>query len=380
MKITLLKYDGNSWEELRKSEAAAPTKASLVLCFADKSYLQTGNTYAMLRPKFPNAVILTCSTAGEIYHTQVMDESISVAAIEFAHTQIVPHAVHISDYPGSVEAGKALMQLFDKTGLSYVLVISDGAHVNGSALVQGMNEIAGPDILITGGLAGDGDRFRSTLVGFNNKAEEGLIVAVGFYGDKLKVGHGSRGGWETFGLERMVTRSEVNVLYEIDDKNALELYKRYLGPDADSLPGAALLYPLAVTLPGIEEPVVRTILSVNEEAGSMTFAGDIPKGAKVRFMRANFDKLTNAASNAASQSSLENERMPDFALLISCVGRKMILQSRTEEEVEAVESVFGNQTLLSGFYSYGELSPIVNGSGCQLHNQTMTITTFYEME
>ena len=112
----------------------------------------------------------------------------------------------------------------------------------------------------------------------------------------------------------------------------------------------------------------------------MTFAGDIPKGAKVRFMRANFDKLTSAASDAAIQTQIVNATPPAFALLISCVGRKMILSSRTEEEVDAVDEIFKHKTLLSGFYSYGEISPLLKGQGCQLHNQTMTITTFDEAE
>lgn len=247
-------------------------------------------------------------------------------------------------------------------------------------MVRGINTIAESDMLVTGGLAGDGERFESTLVGLNDAPGEGIIVGIGLYGKNIKVGHGSKGGWETFGLERLVTKSSANVLYEIDNKNALELYKRYLGPDADALPGTALLYPLAVMLPGNAEPVVRTILSVNNEAGSMTFAGDLPEGTKVRFMRANFDKLTSAASDAAFHTKEKGENSPEFALLISCVGRKMVLGSRTEDEVDAVDEVFSHSTLLSGFYSYGEISPITKGQGCQLHNQTMTITTFNEME
>jgi len=334
----------------------------------------------MLTKKFPAAVVAICSTAGEIYHTAVVDEGITVTAIEFAHTEIKPRKVYIKDYKDSFDAGRALINQFDQKNLAYVMVLSDGGSVNGSELVRGINSITNEKILVTGGMAGDGDRFELTLVGLNGEPEQGLIAGIGFYGDKLKVAHGSKGGWETFGLERLVTRSDNNVLYEMDDKNALEVYKRYLGPDAEGLPATALLYPLSVMLAGNSEPVVRTILSVDPEAGSMTFAGDIPKGAKVRFMRANFDKLTSAASDAAIQTQIVNATPPAFALLISCVGRKMILSSRTEEEVDAVDEIFKHKTLLSGFYSYGEISPLLKGQGCQLHNQTMTITTFDEAE
>ena len=356
------------------------TNAGLVLCFGAKSLLSGDSVFAMLKEKFPKAEIAICSTSGEIFHTEVMDDTLSITAIEFEQTKVVPKQIRIESFTNSYEAGKALISQFDPAGLSYILVLSDGNHVNGSELVRGMNEIAGEQVLITGGLAGDGSEFSSTLVGLNNNAEEGLIAGIGFYGDKLRVQHGSQGGWETFGLEKLVTRSNANELFEIENYSALELYKQYLGPEAEGLPGSALLFPLTVKLPGTEEPVVRTILSIDDKKGSMIFAGDIPEGSKVRFMKANFDKLTNAASGAAALTHHNTDTYPDLALLISCVGRKLILKSRTEEEVEAVNEVFGHQTLLAGFYSYGEISPLKNGGRCALHNQTMTITTFHESE
>jgi len=360
---------------------AAEDKASLVLCFADKNRLQESNLYAILQPKFPKADIILVSTAGEICDTTVTEESVSVISMEFNKTQICTTTVNITAFENSYEAGKSLVSKLDKKGLRYIMIFSDGQLVNGSRLVQGINEAAA-GILVTGGLAGDGNRFQSTLVGVNGIPVEGMVVAIGFYGDHLVVGHGSRGGWETFGLEKTVSRSAVNVLYEIDGKNALGLYKHYLGSDAAALPWAALFYPLAVKLPDTGETVVRTILSIDENEGSMKFAGDIPQGAKVRFMHANFDRLTHAASGAATDSiaSTGHTRLPEFALLISCVGRKVIFQARIEDEVEAVDDVFLNNTPIAGFYSYGELSPLIPGNSCQLHNQTMTITTFYELE
>jgi hypothetical protein len=380
MKTALYQYQNNQWQKHQQSEDVNEAEAQLVLCFAGRHVLAGADVYALLRDKFPAANITMCSTAGEIYHTAVADDGFTVTAIQFAHTRIQPQKVHIKDYANSFDAGKALIGQFAPKDLSYVLVLSDGSSVNGSELVRGANSVTHENILVTGGLAGDGDRFETTLVGLNATPEEGLIVGIGFYGNKLKIQHGSKGGWETFGLERMVTKSAANVLFEMDNKNALDVYKKYLGPDADGLPGTALLYPLAITLPGNSEPVVRTILSVDHEAGSMTFAGDLPEGAKVRFMRANFDKLTSAASDAAIQTQPDSQTVPDFALLISCVGRKMVLGSRTEDEVDAVDEIFGHKTLLSGFYSYGEISPLIKGQGCQLHNQTMTITTFNETE
>jgi hypothetical protein len=380
MQTSLYSYTNQQFEKHPLSSLLHENEAQLVLCFGAKSILQNEDVYAILKDKFPAAVIAACSTAGEIYHTSVLDDTLAVTAVRFNKTTVQPKSISIKDYTDSYAAGKALMQQFDTNGLSYVLVLSDGSSVNGSELIRGINEIAKDKILVTGGLAGDGSNFNSTLVGLNCKPQQGLIAAIGFYGSAIKVAHGSKGGWETFGLEKQVTKSVNNVLYEIENKNALELYKQYLGSEADGLPGSALLFPLSVILPGEQEPVVRTILSIDETNGTMTFAGDIPVGSNVRFMKANFDKITNAASGAASEILQQENRIPRLALLVSCVGRKLILQSRVEEETEAVGEIFKQQTILTGFYSYGELSPLIPGGSCQLHNQTMTITTFYETE
>jgi hypothetical protein len=380
MKASLSLYRGDTILQHPKNDTTDDSDISLVLCFGSKLAIQTRHPFALLRKKYPAAQIAICSTAGEIFNTGVYDDTLSVTAISFQHTKVDAHTVETADYTNSYDAGRALLQKFDTAGLSYLMILSDGSHVNGTELVRGLNEASHYQLLITGGLAGDGADFQSTLVGLNAAPKEGVITAIGFYGNKIIVRHGTQGGWETIGPERLVTNSDNNVLYEIDGKNALDIYKRYLGPDADSLPGSALLFPLSVKHPDMAEAVVRTILSIGEEKGSMTFAGDIPVGSQVRFMKANFDKLTNAASAAALQTRFANEPPPKLALLVSCVGRKLILQSRTEEEVEAIDEIFKQQTLLTGFYSYGELSPFISEVKCQLHNQTMTITTFDETE
>ncbi len=208
----------------------------------------------------------------------------------------------------------------------------------------------------------------------------GNVIAIGFYGKNLIIGHGSLGGWDEFGHERIITKSDQNVLFQIDNKNALDLYKQYLGDYVNELPGSALLFPLSIRINGSDKNLVRTILSVNEENKSMTFAGNLPEGSKVRLMKANFDKLIEASSTAAenSFSSIKGSK-PNLAILISCVGRKLVLQERIEEEVEAAKDVLGNNATITGFYSYGEISPFNKSTQCELHNQTMTITTFTEV-
>ena len=194
------------------------------------------------------------------------------------------------------------------------------------------------------------------------------------------MGCGSRGGWDSFGSERLVTKADANVLYQLDGQSALDLYKQYLGEHAAGSPASGLLFPLSLSTSATERPVVRTILSVDEGEQSLTFAGDIPEGGRVSLMKATFDRLVEGASEAA-EKSLEGlgSRSPDLAICISCVGRKLLLKQRIEEEVEGVREVLGDKPVLAGFYSYGEIAPFESEVECSLHNQTMTITTFLEL-
>jgi len=356
-------------------------RVNLVIGLGDKAVLASADLYTRLRQDYPNAEISLCSTAGEIFDDSVQEGSVSVTAVEFEKTRVRSAMVDIADFNSrSYEAGKALIaKLMPFDELAYILVFSDGSRVNGSELVNGINSQTQGKVPVTGGLAGDGAAFQSTLVGLNAQPGYGHIVAIGLYGSDLEVSHGSMGGWESFGPERTITRSKANQLFAIDDESALDLYKKYLGPYAKELPGSALLFPLLVRLSNEEEPVVRTILSIDEGTRSMFFAGDVPEGAGVRFMKANFDRLVDAASAAAGQTlTAESRKRPSLSVLISCVGRKLILANRVTEEVEAVKEVFGDTTLITGFYSYGEIAPPAPRAQCQLHNQTMTITNLSE--
>jgi hypothetical protein len=377
MKTAIYRFQDNNWNVHPVSHQLVDDSVNLVLCFTAKKILQDRGTYESLKIKFPQADIAMCSTAGEIFQDEVLDGELMVIAIHFERTGIHSCALNIMDYSNSYAVGMALAKQLPKEQLRHVLVLSDGSKVNGSELVKGLAIQFDKEVLITGGLAGDGADFHSTLVGLNEQPKEGCVLAIGLYGDHIHVAHGSQGGWEIFGLEKRVTSSSGNVLMEMEDQNALTLYKKYLGPESGNLPGSALLFPLSVTIPGADKPVVRTILSINEEDQSMTFAGDIPVGSKVRFMKANFDRLTHAAAEAADFIATKSTT-PDFSLLISCIGRKLVLGEKTTEEVKAVSKIFGDNAIQAGFYSYGEITPFNEGGKCQLHNQTMTITSFYE--
>ncbi|WP_338876099.1 FIST N-terminal domain-containing protein [Spirosoma sp. SC4-14] len=378
MKIGQLRFVDGNWEQISETPGFQPEKAHLVLTFGERKLLESTIPYSYLHALYPNAQIVINSTSGEIISDKVQDNSLVVTAIEFEKSTVRTVQVDIFDHKESYQAGEAIAHALDDANLAAIILISDGGVVNGSDLIEGTNRSLNRLVPVIGGLAGDADRFERTLVGVNQDPAAGKVVGIGLYGADLKVGHGSMGGWDVFGPEREVTKSSYNELYQIDDRIALDLYKDYLGKYADGLPGTALLFPLSIRVTPDSKPLVRTILSIDETAKSMTFAGDIPEGARVRFMRANMDRLVEASATAAQKSLQQLGKTPELALLISCVGRKLVLGQRTEEEVEVARDIFGNQPIMTGFYSYGEIAPAGPATPGELHNQTMTITILSE--
>jgi len=345
---------------------------TLVLVFGGAGYRDAPAPLAELTRAYPRAKVTGCSSAGEIHGARISDDTLSVVVVRFDKTHVrLARATLGAD---STDAGASLARELAAPDLRAVLVFSDGLAVNGTALLRGIHSVVGRDVIVTGGLAADGDRFQHTWVFHEGGPVEGSVVAVGLYGDAVGVSHGSRGGWDVFGPERIVTRAEQNVLYELDGEPALDLYKKYLGDRAAGLPSTALLFPLALrTTAGV---VVRTILGVDEATQSMTFAGDVPKDSVVQLMRANFDRLIDGAADAGRDAVAP--RSPSVALAVSCVGRRIVLGERTEEEVEGAFESVPDGDVLVGFYSYGEISPLATGECGVLHNQTMTLTRLWE--
>jgi hypothetical protein len=377
-----LKLVQESWttnDMTHVSGAEELARADLVLGFGAPQLISDANVWRGLREKWSDALIVACSTAGEISGTQVFDDSLALTAIQFDHTQVRCAEVVLSEGTCSAEVGRRLAEQLVGTDLTHVFVLSDGLKVNGSELVAGLTAALPPHVSVTGGLSGDGARFERTYVCVNRFDGLHRVAAIGFYGKRLQVSFASMGGWDTFGPERRVTRSKENVLYELDGQPALDLYEQYLGEHAAALPASGLSFPLSVRSTRDQPGVVRTILAIDREARSLTFAGDVPMGAYAQLMRANFERLVQGAEGAARTclGGIQHSA-PQLAILISCVGRKLVLKQRIEEEVEGVRQVLGEATPLTGFYSYGEISPFTPTARCELHNQTMTITTLSE--
>ncbi len=355
--------------------APQPNMSSVLLAFGSPTLFAAN--LPRLRDSLPNSLIAGCSTAGDIANDAIYDDTLVLTLLEFASTTAVMESVTVTSPDQTMVAAQQLARQLPTEQLKHVFVFSDGLHVNGSSLAAVLNRYLPLGVTVTGGLAGDGPRFQNTRVFDANGAHTQRIIALGLYGKQLHVGYGSMGGWESFGPERKITRSHGNVLYELDGQSALSLYKMYLGEAAAELPASGLLFPLHLHANDDRQGVVRTILSIDEAQQSMIFAGDMPQGATVRLMRAHFDRLIDGATGAAQLAAFSDDEAA-FALLVSCVGRRLVLQQQCQQEIVAVQRVLGPHTIVTGFYSYGELCPQGQLRDCSLHNQTMTITSLRE--
>lgn len=365
---------GDRWSAPRPG---APLHPQLALVFGSTAQVTDPAAWTQLTAMYPGARVVACSTAGELADVELYEDGLVATAIALEHGRIEVAAVALIEAGDSAALGALLASRLPRAGLVHVLVLSEGLKVNGSALVAGLRTVLPATVGLSGGLSGDDARFAQTAICLDRPAPSEQIVAIGLYGERLHVGCGSRGGWEPFGPERLITRSTGNILHELDGEPALDLYRRYLGEHAAGLPASGLSFPLAIR-GASGEPVVRTILAIDDATRSLTFAGDVPTGHRARLMKTNVTGLVDGAERAASTSRAGADASPDLALLISCVGRKLVMKQRTEEELEAVRGALGARTVLTGFYSYGEIAPFSPTAPCELHNQTMTVTTISE--
>jgi hypothetical protein len=359
-------------------------EASLVFYFGAREALASGVRYEEIGRMFPAAHTLGCSTGGQINNNDISDDEIVAVAIRFDHTQVRLCRQDINGPHQSRDCGLAIGRELNADDLAGVFVLSDGLNVNGSELVSGITSALGSKVPLTGGLAGDGSAFKETLVGGDCAPRPRVVAGIGLYGAAIRVGHGSAGGWDLFGPRRRVTKSAGNVLFELDGEPALDLYERYLGPEeSKGLPGSALLFPIQVyDADRPDSAVVRTVLAVDQDARSMTFAGDVQQGWTAQLMRGSLDRLSAGAADAARQARCGLDAKGAYqplSILVSCIGRRLLMGQQTTDETRAAGSELGPDTPRVGFYSYGEISPHANSGICQLHNQTMTVTTLAEV-
>jgi hypothetical protein len=360
-------------------KASPLPSANLVLVFGSVKRFDESKLSATLKERYPTAQIIGCTTAGEINGEGVFDDSLQVTAIQWERTSMRVADLRVSDMKSSFQTGASLATTLKTDNLRAILVFSDGLSVNGTDVLKGLHSVVGNDIPIVGGMAGDNAAFTRTLLLHNESVSSNQVIAIGLYGNHLITANGALGGWKPYGPPRKVTRSDKNVVYEMDGKPALPLYRMYIGEHyAKGLPGTGLKFPFAIVgAGGRDVETVRTLLSIDAANNSLTFAGDVPEGETVRLCQTTHDRLVEGAGGAAKMVSASLPTLaatfPGLAICVSCVGRKLVMAEQISDEIRIVKDTLGAQASITGFYSNGEFCPGSNTDQSVLHNQTMTI-------
>ena len=357
-----------------KKQNELDSKNTLVFAFYNRKNKKEAE---LIKSRFLNSTVIGCSSAGSILLDCIYENETVVSVLKLEKSTFNKKTYSCSEVDNSVEIGEQIGRDLMGPNIKGIILLTEGLIVNGSKLTTGINNIIKEKIYIGGGMAGDGMAFESTSVLDGDESSCKKIIAVALYGEDLEFISDHDGGWQNFGPTRTVTKSQNNILFEIDGKPALTLYKEFLGEAlSGKLPASALYYPLSIT--GEDgETAVRSILSVNETELSLTFAGDLPEGSSVRLMHSTLARLKEAAKNS-SQKVYEklDKSLNTFILVLSCVGRKVVLGEYTEDELKEVKDKFPNSSI-TGFYSYVEFS-IGKEVPCQLHNQTLTLIGIQE--
>ncbi|MFV9551243.1 FIST signal transduction protein [Algibacter sp. PT7-4] len=374
--VQLRKYKDKDWEFLTPPEQLVNP---LVLVFGKRIVLEDSKVYTTIKKIFPDGHIVFGSTGGNITANSIYEDCLTVTAIQLEKSTFNVEHINLSQTNlNSYDAGVRLVNNLKKDDLKYILVISDGSFVNGSELIKGMNNSVSNNVLITGGLCADNIKFERTLVSYNENPKDGEIVAIGFYGEHIEISSSISDGWQPFGPERIITKSKGNILYELDNKPALDLYKKYLGDKANNLPASALHYPLLIKTEQEDLPYIRSILNINKEYNAMIFAGDVPLNSKAQLMMTSADNLIKATQTAIQQAYKPISNKPQLALLVSGVGRKIKLNQRVIEEVQEVNKNLEHPITVCGFYGYGEIAPLHEENMCKMHSQSIAITFISE--
>jgi hypothetical protein len=333
-----------------------------------------------VRQAFPRAVLAGCSSSGDIYRDHILDQSWIMTGIHFENsaTRCLAVDTNLENLDDAKPAGERLAGKLPVENLRLVLLFSPGLGVNGDALVEGLTGKLPQGVSVFGGLAGDNAHYFQTYTLGPSGIAPRQVVAVGLYGQHLQPTVISGGGWQPFGLRRKITRAQGSRLYELDGQPVLGLYKRYLGPYASGLPVSGLLFPLEILDGDDTGSVLRSIYGVDEATQSILLAGSVKEGTHARLMLTSPDTLVMGAEVAAREVRQAHGKAPELVYCVSCVGRKLMMGERTEEEILAIRDVLGEQAPLAGFYSNGEIASVMKSGVAKFHNQTMTMLLLSE--
>jgi hypothetical protein len=322
---------------------------------------------------------------GTITHKGIEDEGVIVMALSFKKMRAeIEYAEGIIE--NSQKAGEILGEKLIKRGTLPRILLIFSAVIGGAPVdpfLLSLKKKLGNAVDLIGGGTGDEMTMESSMYQFyNDKVLTKSVVGVGFWGDfssSLKAEH----GWEPLGLSMKITKSENNLISEINKRPAIEIFKKYFreeeikDPKFFSGKGEGFLYPLGI-ISEKEKIVIRQIIGSTQK-GELICANSLPKNATVRLMQAQGDKIPETAKKIGNYivSQLGGKK-PQLAFIFDCVTRRALLAPDHQKEIDALRTVIGDKTPVFGYYSYGEICSAKKEKEWFFHNETFTAAVLAE--
>jgi len=328
--------------------------------------------------KYP-FLIFGSTTVGEIYADKELgihekEESIVCMLLDINPSAISLKLLQVEDEhyyrAGERVASWAKQQFSNPT----IITVTSGLAFDNDAYTQG---IVGSGIeYVFGGAAGDDLILKDTFIFSKDNFSNHGVIALAIDKDKIDIVGARAFGWTGMGKERIVTKAHKNIVYKIDGKPALDFYKQYLNISNEDMPQVGIEYPLEVIMRN-GQVVYRAVLEINEDDGSLIFAGHVEEKSRVRLSAAKGKVIIEHVDKSIKDClSKSGNFKPDIALVFPCCSRKQVLGDLTIQEIEAVYN--NTEVPLIGFFAYGEIGAFPGGYS--FHNETFVTALLKDKE
>jgi hypothetical protein len=357
------------------------SKCDLVLVFSSVKF-DLHELIKGVRSITGQAKIVGCTTSGEITNYGRQTESTVVLCMK-TDTEIYTsfnEGIKTNGQKTGEELSEKLIKGFSESVKGTMMILPDGLAGNLSPLVRGIYDTSGANVRLVGGSAGDDFQFKSTYQIFNDKVTSDGVCGI-LFPPEIKIGIGIKHGWSPIGELMVVTKSEGNILYELNNRPALDVYFEALNKPADNVTQMYLTEVSETSPIGIVEVggkhLIRHLYAPTPERGIACF-GDIPQESIVSIMSGDKTTLIKSAEEASLEAiSAIGGRNVKAVIVFDCVSRVFILKEKVNEEIEAIKKVLGRDIPIFGFYTYGEIGAFEGGQPT-FHNKTIIVCTIAE--
>jgi len=324
-------------------------------------------------------LVFGATTAGEIFADEThgvkeKEEGIVCMLLDINPEFLSLRLLQVEDnryYEVGQEVSRWAQNKFSNTA---VITVTSGLNFDNDAYTQGL--ISDGIEYAFGGASGDDLILKDTFVFSKDNFSTHGVIALALNKDKINIAGARAFGWTGIGKERFVTKADKNIVYEIENKPAIEFYKKYLNITNDDMPQVGIEYPLEVVMRN-GQIAYRAVLEIDEENGALIFAGHVEEKSRVRLSSAKGKEIITHVEDSISTVMKESlDFKPEVALVFPCCSRKQVLGDMAIKEIEAVYN--NAKTPIIGFYAYGEIGAFPGGYGFQ--NETFVTALLSEKE